>query len=124
MGGMGGTAPAGDTRATEEARVAGCAERISRRTGTGARTEPAPLGCVAPRHAGIADARIRVEALTHNARGVRQAPAAGLDWHVGNRDAGYRAIHDAHVALFARPTRRCARISFSIEAHRAYAFVD
>ena len=97
-----GIAPVGDACATQEALVAGCAEIISRRTGTGTRTEPAPLGGVAPCHSGVA--RVRVEALIHNACGVPQAPAAGLDWHIGQCDAQGRAIHEQWVACHTGAT--------------------
>ena len=95
---VGEDVPVVKTRATEEAGVARCAEGISRRTGTGARTEPAPLGCVAPRHTRVAGACIWVEALVHFACGVAQPPAAGLDWHVGQCDTGDRAVHESGVA--------------------------
>ena len=102
---MGPHVPVVEARAAEDAGVAGCAESIACHADAIAHAEPSAALSRVPQHSWFANARIRVEAFVHSARGVAQAPAARLDWQSGECNARDRAVHQRRVAGHACTAR-------------------
>ena len=109
-----GRIPVVDARAAQEARVARRTERIARCAAAALNSvEAAPPSGVARRCWATGS---QVEAGIHSARGVAQAPAAGLDWHVGQCDAWDRAVHEGRVARHAHAARRVRLEEVALDA--------